>query len=222
MSLAEKIKYSYADYIKWDGKTRYELIDGAAYAMASPSQEHQEISGEFFRQLANFLRGKPCKVFHAPFDVRLNYDSYDDTVVQPDILIVCDKSKLNGRSVKGAPDMIIEIMSSNTRHDTFVKFRLYQKAGVREYWIVDPKTRTVQVYLLDGGKYTINYYTAEDTAPVHILENCEINLADVFNDTIESLESYDDISKQILIEAMKTAGISDEKIEEVIRNAELN
>ena len=189
MSLLENRRYNYSDYITWDDKERYELIDGVLYAMASPSQAHQEASGEIFRQLSNFLRGKPCKVFTAPFDVRLNADSLDDIVVQPDILVVCDKSKLDGKSVVGAPDMIIEVLSSSTarnkRNDTVTKFKLYQKAGVREYWIIDPESQTVTVYNLENGKYIANNYSDEDIVPVHVLEGCEINLAEVFDDLTE-------------------------------------
>ena len=190
MNVAENRRYNYADYITWDDKERYELIDGIAYGMASPSQAHQEASGETFRQLSNFLRGKPCKVYHAPFDVRLNADSFDDIVVQPDLLVVCDKSKLDGKSVVGVPDMIIEILSSsnarNKRHDKVTKFRLYQKSGVREYWIIDPENKTAEVYILENGKYIANLYSDEDNVPVHVLDGCEINLTDVFADLIEA------------------------------------
>jgi len=189
MSILENRRFNYADYITWDDKERYELIDGIVYAMASPSQAHQEVSREISGQLWQFLRGKPCKLFTAPFDVRLNAESLDDKVVQPDLLVVCDKSKLDGKSVVGAPDMIIEILSSsnagNKRHDKVTKFRLYQKAGVREYWIIDPESYTADVYILENGKYIANLYNDEDIVPVHVLEGCEINLADVFDDLTE-------------------------------------
>jgi segregation and condensation protein B len=134
--------YTYADYLTWDDKVRYELIDGMPYMMASPSQKHQEISGELFRQLGNFLLGKPCKPFHAPFDVRLNANKSDDTVVQPDLLVVCDHSKLDGKSVNGAPDFIIEILSPSTMsYDLIIKLNKYMRSGVREYWVVDPESR---------------------------------------------------------------------------------
>ena len=192
MNLAEDRGYTYFDYIKWEDKTRYEIIDGVAYAMASPSQEHQEISGGLFGQLWQFLRGKSCKVFHAPFDVRLNFGSFDNIIVQPDLLVVCDKSKLDGKSVKGPPDMIIEILSGNVRHDTVTKLRLYQRAGVREYWIVDPKSRSVHVFIMENGRYTVEHYDENDTVPVHVLEGCEINLADVFSDMIITEEEDDE------------------------------
>ena len=184
MNSAEMQNYTYADYLTWGDDVRYELIDGYAYVMESPSQRHQELLLEIAARFRDFLKGKPCKVFIAPFDVRLNADSLDDIVVQPDLLIVCDKSKLDGKSVTGAPDMVMEILSTsnsrNKRHDTFVKFKLYQKAGVREYWIVDPDENTVSVYILENGKYFAALYDETDIVSVHVLENCEINLKDVF------------------------------------------
>ena len=223
MNLAEEIKrYTYKDYVKWDTKIRYELINGIPYAMASPSIAHERISRKLFRQLDNFLIGKTCEVFDAPLDVRLNYDSFDDIVVQPDIFVVCDESKLNGKHVKGAPDFIIEILSpSNTLHDTRIKFIQYQKAGVKEYWIVDSLAKTVQVYILKEGKYGKGIvYRDDDIVPVHTLKGCEINLADVFYDTFEPEDDEDDselIAKQRIIEAFKKVGVNDEQIEKALK-----
>jgi Uma2 family endonuclease len=221
-NLAEEKRYAYQDYITWNSKIRYELIDGAAYAMAAPSQAHQEILGELHRQLANFLRGKSCKVFVAPFAVRLNSNSFDDIVVEPDLLVVCDKSKLDGKSVKGAPDFIIEILSPfNTRHDTFTKFRHYQRAGVLEYWIVDPVSKSVQVNILENGKYVGRTYSDEDIVVVHTLEGCQINLAEVFYDTIEfESDENEPAIRQRIINAMKASGISDSQVEKIIKLAD--
>ena len=217
-NLAEQIKYNYNEYLKWDDDVRYELIDGVPYAMASPSRLHQKTSMKLSSQFSNFLRGKTCEVYNAPFDVRLNFDSFDDIVVQPDILVVCDESKHDGKSVKGAPDMVIEIISPyNARHDTIIKFRLYQRAGVKEYWIVDPGTKTVQVYILQNGKYGVGkIYRDDDVITVNIFKDCDINLADVFYD-ISELELEDESAvKQKIINAMKVNNISDEQIEKVI------
>jgi Uma2 family endonuclease len=220
-NLAEQKRYTYADYIRWDNKTRYELIDGTAYAMASPSRTHQKISRKLVVQLDNFLRGKTCEVYYAPFDVRLNSDSFDDIVVQPDVFVVCDESKHDGKSVKGAPDMIIEILSPfNAQHDIITKTRLYRKAGVREYWIVAPRGRTVQVYILANGKYIVSDYNDGDMIPVHVLHGCEINLADVFYDTVESESAGSEIElaiRQKIIEAFKETGVSDKKIEKAVK-----
>ncbi|MCL1918437.1 MAG: Uma2 family endonuclease [Peptococcaceae bacterium] len=177
----EDERYTYADYEKWDDEIRYELIDGVPYMLAAPSQTHQTISGELYFQLAGFLKGKQCKVFYAPFDVRLTANDKDDTVVQPDLLVVCDMPKLDGKACVGAPDMAIEILSpSSSRQDKVVKLNLYQKAGVREYWIVDVEDKAVQVCILRDGEYIVKAYTDADIAPVHVLEGCSINLADVF------------------------------------------
>ena len=182
MSLARPDKQcTYSDYVNWDDDIRCELIAGIPHMMSSPSEAHQAISFELTRQLGNFLMGKPCKAFAAPFDVRLNANDADDTVVQPDILVVCDMSKLDGKACAGAPDLVIEILSpSSARLDKVIKYRLYQNAGVREYWIVDVETKTVQVCVLKNGEYFMKAYTDIDSAPVDVLEGCIIGLSDVF------------------------------------------
>ena len=222
-NLAEERRYTYADYIKWDEDTRYELIDGVAYAMAAPSRLHQKINMELSRQLSNFLRGKPCEVYAAPFDVRLNAESYDDIVVQPDILVVCDESKHDGGSVTGAPDFIVEILSpKNTKHDTDVKFRLYQKAGVKEYWIVNPFRRTVEVYILRGGKYGAGkIYVDNDAISVYTLPGCKINMADVFYDIESDINENESIYKQKIIEALKKNDLYSEQISKIIENIKI-
>lgn len=181
---------TYADYLSWNDDERCEIINGEVVMMASPSSRHQEISMELSRQLANFLEGKPCKVYAAPFDVRLFEKAGDDpkdvdTVVQPDILVVCGKDKLDDKGVKGAPDLAIEILSPTTeRHDCLVKLNLYQQAGVREYWIADPETETVKVFLLDdeGIYHTAKAYKRTDVVKVNILNGCFIELSKVFPD----------------------------------------
>jgi len=175
-------RYTYADYCTWDDNERWELIEGIPYAMSpAPSWIHQRVSSRLHGVLFNFLSGKPCEVFHAPFDVRLNADDEDDTVVQPDLVVICDNSKLGGTGCTGTPDMVVEILSPSTaRHDRMVKFRLYQQYSVKEYWIVDPDTKIVQACLLSGGLYVVNMYGDTDSAPVHVLPGCEISLKDVF------------------------------------------
>ena len=226
-SLAEDRRYTYADYALWKSDVRYELIDGAAYAMAAPSSVHQKVSKKIFRQLDNFLTGKPCEVYYAPFAVRLNADDFDDTVVEPDLLVVCDESKIDIRGVKGAPDLIIEIISPfSARHDTDIKFRRYQKAGVREYWIADPARRTVEVYILENGAYGVGrVYRSGDIIVVHVLKGCEINVAEIFYDTAEFEEvEYDEEDNETsmrnkLIQALKSSGaeITDEQIEKAVK-----
>ncbi len=187
---AEKERYTFADVLTWPDGERAELIDGEVILMApAPSRGHQEISGEVFRQLANYLEGKKCKVYHAPFDVRLfekDGDTPEDvnTVVEPDITIVCDHSKLDDRGCKGAPDMVVEVLSPSTqRHDRLVKLGLYQRAGVREYWIVDPDSSTVQVFLQrDGSLQLHEVYDRQGVAKVNVLDGCFIELSKVFSE----------------------------------------
>jgi len=180
-TVPEYKRFTYADYCSWEDDERWELIDGVAYAMSAPSQAHQEILGKLYIKISTFLSGKPCKVFLAPFDVRLNYDSGDDTVVQPDVMVICDRTKLDGKSCNGAPDLVIEIMSpSSTMRDKVLKYRKYLQAGVREYWIVDPDYKTVSVHLLKNDEYGVRVYGIENTMPVSVLEGCKINLAEVF------------------------------------------
>ena len=176
--------YTYDDYCTWEDGERWELIDGVAYAMSpAPTWRHQKVSVKLLAQLLEFLRDKPCEVFHAPFDVRLNAEAGDDTVVQPDIVVICDRSKLSGTGCIGAPDMVIEILSPGTaRHDRLVKFRLYQNAGVREYWIVDPDDRIVCVHLLKDGGYITRAFGEADRVPVSVLDGLLIDTADLFAD----------------------------------------
>ena len=139
MSLSSSDHYTLADALTWDEQDRIELIDGAPVMMAPPSRAHQRISMELSRQLANYLEGKRCQVYPAPFAVRLFEQAGDrpqdvDTLVEPDISVVCDRNKLDDMGCKGAPDLIVEILSPSTqRHDRLVKYNLYQRAGVREY-----------------------------------------------------------------------------------------
>ena len=175
--------YTYKDYVTWDDGNRYELIDGAVYMMPTPLRIHQSILGKLLIQIAVFLTGKPCEIYPAPFDVRLHgMGDADTNVVQPDIVVVCDRSKLDDKGCNGAPDMVVEILSpSNSKHDTVLKFNKYLQAGVREYWIIDPTQQSLLVHILDNGKYTT--YAYEETAEVYVsvLEGCKINLKDVFD-----------------------------------------
>ena len=175
--------YTYSDYLEWDDDERWELIDGVPYLMSAPNRYHQKISGNLFLQLATYLKGKSCEVYYAPFDVRLNADTLDNTVVQPDLIVVCDQSILNKAGCAGVPDLVIEILSPSTsRYDRITKFNAYRKVGVREFWIIDPVTKTLAIHILDEGDYIIHAYSDEDTVAVHVLESCNINLAEVFEE----------------------------------------
>ena len=184
---AKKARYTFADVLTWEEDERIEIIEGEAVMLATPSVGHQRVSRELLRQLANYLEGKKCEVFAAPFGVRLfeqdgNSPEDVDTMVEPDIAVICDKSKLDERGCKGAPDMVVELLSPSTRrHDRLVKLGLYQRAGVREYWIVSPEEKTVQVLLLEDGKLLPHEdYGQDDVAKVNALDGCFIELAKVF------------------------------------------
>ena len=185
---AEKARYTFADCLTWEENERIEIIDGEAVMMAPPSSVHQEIAAELTRQFGNYLEGKRCKVYPAPFGVRLferDGESPEDveTMVEPDLSIVCDRNKIDKHGCKGAPDLVVEILSpSSLRHDRFVKLGLYQRAGVREYWIVNPEDQTVQVMLLDGGGILQLHevYDRTGVAKINSLEGCFIELNKVF------------------------------------------
>ena len=185
--LPQEQRYTYADLLEWEDDTRYELYDGVPVALASPTDVHQRISMALSAQLYNYLIGKKCSVYAAPFDVRLFEEQGDspedvDPVVQPDLPVVCDPGKVDRHGVHGAPDLVIEILSDSTRRvDRLTKFSLYQRAGVREYWIVDPEAQTVAVHLLQDGQYgSPDFYAGNAAVPVSVLDGCTVDLARVF------------------------------------------
>jgi len=173
----ENRRYTYADYLTWEGSERCQLINGEIFMMASPSVVHQSILMELSTQFNIWLNGKPCKVFAAPLDVRLfpKEDKSDNTVVQPDLLVVCDDKKLAKGSVNGAPDMVIEILSpSNTHSELFLKFNYYLEAGVKEYWIIDPEIKRIQVNVYENGRYICSVFKENACVPVTVLPGLEI------------------------------------------------
>ena len=176
-ALRQEEYYTYEEWLELDDDVYAELLDGSLYMMASPSRRHQGMITEFTRQFANFLYGKPCKIYPSPFGVRLA----EDTVFLPDITVVCDPSKLNDRGCEGAPDLVVEILSPSTsRYDMCTKFREYLRAGVKEYWIVDPQTDILTVHILKDGSYVTDVYSNTDAAPVKVLPGFEVDLAAVF------------------------------------------
>ncbi len=183
--------YSYSDYLTWQWTEMAEVIRGKIYKMSpAPSSTHQKVSGNLFGLLWNYLRDKKCQVFTAPFDVRLplslkqNTDKEIITVVQPDLCVVCDPSKIDERGCLGAPDWIIEILSMHTSaKDLREKFDVYEDAGVKEYWVVHPQEQTILVYLLDeNGKYKgiLKPYVSTDLINSITLSGLTINLKEVF------------------------------------------
>lgn len=159
---------------------RAEVFDGQIYYMASPSQIHQTILTELLVSIRNYLRKKSgdCQVFPAPFDVKLSDRPL--TIVQPDLLVVCDKNKLDGKRCNGAPDFIIEIVSPGNPSDDYIrKLYYYQNAGVHEYWIVDPRTEKVIVYHLEQPDFQMASYTFQDKIQVNIWEDFWIDFQEL-------------------------------------------
>lgn len=179
---------SYADYLTWKFDEFVELIKGKLVRpIADPSRLHQVYSLNIAAEARQFLKGQPCQVYVAPFDVRLttagaNGDQQIATVVQPDICVVCDLVKLDDRGCVGAPDWIVEILSpGNTSRDTKTKFDLYEESGVLEYWIVFPGIKTVAVYVLDQDQYRLSAeYAAPGPVPVHTLPGLALEWTEIF------------------------------------------
>ncbi len=192
MSEALKLdrKYTYGDYLKFGEDVRCEIIDGVVYNMSpAPGIIHQGVSINLSTAIGVYLIGKKCRVFCSPFDVRLpkkGEKSKETTnVVQPDISVICDSKKLDSRGCKGAPDWIIEIISpSSNRRDRRDKFMLYEIAGVKEYWIVNPKTNKVSVFIMekDGLFGSEKVYEAGQSVSPSIFPELVINLEQVFSD----------------------------------------
>ena len=182
--------YSYADYLKWRFEERVELIKGKIFKMSpAPARRHQRISGFFNAKLFNFLDNKG-QVYSAPFDVRLTPRKSDNTnkiytVVQPDICVICDPSKLDERGCIGAPDWIIEILSpGNSQTEMKNKFEVYEENGVKEYWLADPTSEVVLVYVLnEAGKYIgLHPFTLEDQITSHVFPDFQLSVADIFKE----------------------------------------
>ncbi len=183
--------YSYADYLKWRFDERVELIKGKIFKMSpAPARKHQRISGYFQGELYKFLDNKTCQVYAAPFDVRLTPRKKDNTskihtVVQPDLCVICDSSKLDEKGGIGAPDWIIEILSpGNSQKEMKNKFEVYEENGVKEYWIADPTSEVIFVYLLnEENKYIgLPPFTLEDQITSHVFPDFELSVADIFKD----------------------------------------
>ena len=173
-------RYTAADYAAWNDGQRYELFHGGVHAMSpAPNPRHQGTSRNLTLEVGSFLKPKArCQIFYAPIDVYLS----DDTVVQPDIIVVCDSEKIVKKGCVGAPDLVVEILSPSTaKADWKDKFALYEEAGVREYWIVHPEDRLVHVFRLRDGKFQMDgTYSAEDSVRIGIFEGVTIDLKNVF------------------------------------------
>ena len=185
-------KYTYADYLCWQVKDRLELIKGRLFKMSpAPTSYHQKLSSRLHIEIGNYLKRKNCEIFHAPFDVRLpknNNEKADQliyTVVQPDICVICDLSKIDTRGCLGAPDLIIEILSSKTApKDLNEKFHLYEECGVFEYWIVYPGENILEVFVANQEqKYILSgKYTRQDIVESSVIAGLKVELKDIFDE----------------------------------------
>ncbi len=188
-------RYSYADYLTWADNNMKELLNGIAYTFSAPFRNHAEFTSKLMIKAGSFItrrRGK-CKIYHTPFDVRLPLDGETANdkiynVVQPDICVICDPSKLDERGCIGAPDLVVEVISPSTgKRDFNEKYYLYEAAGVKEYWIVFPKDQAITVFLLqEDGKYddgtTYQLIDEKVHVPVHALEGLIIDLDELFEE----------------------------------------
>ena len=183
--------YTYRDYYNMpDDGNRYEIIDGELYMMAAPSPSHQRIISALIARFYYYLRGKPCSVFGSPFDVRLAIygEKGDDVinVVQPDVLVYCSKDKIDKRGGIAAPEIAIEVFSPWTKKmDRQRKLNLYEKAGVKEYWIVDGENETIEAYVHDGKKFCPKtYYNKSSIIKSAIFGDFEVSVSDIFFDPL--------------------------------------
>jgi len=182
-------EYTYADYLKWTFKERLELIRGKIFKMNAPNRLHQKLSGEIFWRMYSYLKGSTCEVYIAPFDVRLPRESKRnkkiDTVVQPDLVVVCDPAKLDHRGCIGAPDIAVEILSpGNTEMELNRKFDLYAEAGVKDYWVVLPDERVILQHTQNySGEFcTSRDWLVGDRLRTVVLPKFELDLGEVFRE----------------------------------------
>ncbi len=182
-------KYSYADYLNWQMEEMVEIIKGRLFKMTpAPSRIHQKVALKLGSDLLHFLEEKPCEVYVAPFDVRLpsfsqkNEDIY--TVVQPDICVICDKSKLDDAGCMGAPDLIVEILSpGNNKKELQNKYEVYQESGVKEYWIIHPSEQTFFIYTLKNGAFIPSrLFASGDTVSSNAIHGFTLDLEGFFKD----------------------------------------
>ena len=176
--------YTYADYLTWDDNQRWELIYGKAYLMAAPGTAHQRIVGALFYRMYPHFEGKPCEVFLSPYDVRLfpQEEDSDYIVLQPDISIVCNPDQIDERGCKGAPTLVVEILSpSSSSKDFTVKMDLYREAGVKEYWIADPHSGEIHVYQLQKREDNRTTYKKDDALVSFVFPELSIPLGEIFS-----------------------------------------
>ena len=206
-------RFTYEDYKTWPDDERWELIDGIPFRMDAPTEYHQQISGNLFFAIRGYLTGKHCKAYHAPFDVRLHIDGTKDTVVQPDILVICDRSIIDRKGAKGSPDLIIEILSPSTaKKDQTLKLTKYEKYKVKEFWMIDPLRKIVSVYVLNEfGRYNepVIYQSITDIIEAAVLSNFKISLEYIF--------TWENVANNELFESGMEQGVEREREEGIKR-----
>jgi Uma2 family endonuclease len=184
-------KYNYADYVALNEEVTYEVISGEIISMSpSPTPKHQDVVDELTAEFKMFLRGKECMAFSAPMDVCLfatNETKMEDILdwVQPDLMVICDNRKINEKNIIGPPDLVIEVLSPTTaRNDRWIKFNSYEKAGVQEYWIVDPYNMSIEVYERKGDSLEqTGVFGREDRITAGILPDLQIDLKNIFKES---------------------------------------
>src|SRR5215203_3404673 len=183
------LSYTYADYLQWKFEEQVELIRGQIYKMSpAPRTKHQLVTGSLYGEMYNQFKGHPCKLFIAPFDVRLPVRNRKKnheitTVVKPDVCVICDESKIDELGCVGAPDLIIEVLSpGNSKKDIRIKHEVYEEAGVKEYWVVYPVEESVAVFVLSQeNKYNgASVYASGEIIESKVLPGLKINLKDIF------------------------------------------
>jgi Uma2 family endonuclease len=183
------IQYTYADYLEWKFEESLELFRGRIYKLAAPGTKHQAVSRNLLVTTTQQLKGRACQVFAAPFDVRLpvknrRKDTEINTVVQPDLCVICDPTKIDERGCCGAPDLVVEILSpGNSRKEIKLKHELYEEAGVKEYFIINPAEENLVVFLLtEQGKLEgLKMYATGDTLHSNAIPGLAIHLTEIFN-----------------------------------------
>jgi Uma2 family endonuclease len=183
--------YSYADYVLWKFKERVELIKGKIFEMSpAPNLNHQRVSLKLTNVLFSTLENKNCNLFVAPIDVALlnrqksSPEKEIFTIVQPDLCIICDLKKIaDGKKCVGAPDLIIEILSpGNSQKEMNLKFNLYEEAGVLEYWLVYPDMKSINIFVLENGKYIgLKPYSEEEILKSPLFPELEVDVNRIFN-----------------------------------------
>ncbi len=194
MGVAEKAgrRFSWDDYLAWDNTERWELIGGQPFCMSpAPSSRHQVIVSRLLGRLFQHFEGRSCEPLVSPIDVKLSAED----VVQPDIVVICDRSQITESHIEGAPTLAIEVLSPSThRHDRVRKLRLYARAGIQEYWLVQPYPAVIEVLQLTGGHYRIAAaYTDTETLRSPSFPELELDLSTVFTLPIPSAERIDEI-----------------------------